>query len=189
MLYFSCFQVVCVVHNFKGKQLLDEDPPQDHLSNNPMVSSPRVESPLEKYIASQVQNTVDKSTLGTMLSNELPHGTCPVCSVESALKGPNCVSLSARINKMCIRALLSLRWQNWEWMMRTCRPALWKTVSWVSLAGSQAKAAASDTCRAQGNKRMRTCVRSSSCQSSGVQRHIIKTQSCSFQLNKPITCS
>ncbi|XP_016085233.1 phospholipid phosphatase-related protein type 5-like [Sinocyclocheilus grahami] len=49
----ATFLVVCVVHNFKGKQLLNEDPPQDHLSNNPMVSSPRVESPLEKYIASQ----------------------------------------------------------------------------------------------------------------------------------------
>lgn len=74
-----------MVHNFKGKQLLNEDPPQDHLSSNPMVSSPRVESPLEKYIASQVQNTVDKSTLGTMLSNELPHGTCPVCRVLNQL--------------------------------------------------------------------------------------------------------
>ncbi|XP_016134462.1 phospholipid phosphatase-related protein type 5-like isoform X2 [Sinocyclocheilus grahami] len=50
----ATFLVVCVVHNFKGKQLLNEDPPQDHLSSNPMVSSPRVESPLEKYIASQV---------------------------------------------------------------------------------------------------------------------------------------
>ncbi|KTG46819.1 hypothetical protein cypCar_00028687, partial [Cyprinus carpio] len=50
----ATFLVVCVVHNFKGKQLRNEDPPQDHLSNNPMVSSPRVESPLEKYIASQV---------------------------------------------------------------------------------------------------------------------------------------
>uniref|UniRef100_A0A672L482 Phospholipid phosphatase related 5b n=1 Tax=Sinocyclocheilus grahami TaxID=75366 RepID=A0A672L482_SINGR len=51
----ATFLVVCVVHNFKGKQLLNEDPPQDHLSNNPMVSSPRVESPLEKYIASQLK--------------------------------------------------------------------------------------------------------------------------------------
>ncbi|XP_026115183.1 phospholipid phosphatase-related protein type 5-like isoform X3 [Carassius auratus] len=49
----ATFLVVCVVHNFKGKQLLNEDPPEDHLSSNPMVSSPRVESPLEKYIASQ----------------------------------------------------------------------------------------------------------------------------------------
>lgn len=99
-----------------------------------------------------------------------------VQSVESALKGPNCVSLSTRYNKMCIHALLSLRWQNWEWKMRRCRPALWKTVSWVSLAGSQAKAAASDTCRTQGNKRMRTCVWSSGCQTSGVQWHIVKSQ-------------
>ncbi|XP_052451446.1 phospholipid phosphatase-related protein type 5-like isoform X1 [Carassius gibelio] len=50
----ATFLVVCVVHNFKGKQLLNLDPPQDPLSNDPMVNSPRVESPLEKYIASQV---------------------------------------------------------------------------------------------------------------------------------------
>ncbi|XP_056594300.1 phospholipid phosphatase-related protein type 5 isoform X1 [Triplophysa dalaica] len=49
----AIFLVVCVVHNFKGGPLLSEDPPQDHVSN-PMVSSPRVESPMEKYIASQV---------------------------------------------------------------------------------------------------------------------------------------
>ncbi|KAG1951821.1 phospholipid phosphatase-related protein type [Pimephales promelas] len=49
----ATFLVVCVVHNFKGKHLLNDDPPQDNLSDNPMVSSPRVESPLEKYIASQ----------------------------------------------------------------------------------------------------------------------------------------
>ncbi|KAA0704681.1 Phospholipid phosphatase-related protein type 5 [Triplophysa tibetana] len=49
----AIFLVVCVVHNFKGRPLLSEDPPQDHVSN-PMVSSPRVESPMEKYIASQV---------------------------------------------------------------------------------------------------------------------------------------
>ncbi|XP_056307138.1 phospholipid phosphatase-related protein type 5 isoform X2 [Danio aesculapii] len=50
----ATFLVVCVVHNFKGKQLLDDDHSQDNLSSNPMVSSPRMESPLEKYIASQV---------------------------------------------------------------------------------------------------------------------------------------
>nr|XP_055038316.1 phospholipid phosphatase-related protein type 5 isoform X2 [Misgurnus anguillicaudatus] len=50
----ATFLVVCVVHNFKGKQLLNEDPPQDPLSNNPNFSSPRLDSPLEKYIASQV---------------------------------------------------------------------------------------------------------------------------------------
>ncbi|TRZ04073.1 hypothetical protein DNTS_008822 [Danionella cerebrum] len=50
----STFLVVCVVHNFKGKQLLDEEPSEDHQVSNPMVSSPRMETPLEKYIASQV---------------------------------------------------------------------------------------------------------------------------------------
>ncbi|XDV47745.1 hypothetical protein PO909_017307, partial [Leuciscus waleckii] len=51
----ATFLVVCVVHNFKGKHLLNDDPPQDNISDNPMISSPRVESPLEKYIASQLK--------------------------------------------------------------------------------------------------------------------------------------
>ncbi|XP_030625231.1 phospholipid phosphatase-related protein type 5 isoform X2 [Chanos chanos] len=49
----ATFLVVCVVHNFKGKLLLNEDAPQDHLGNMPMINMPRVESPLEKYMASQ----------------------------------------------------------------------------------------------------------------------------------------
>lgn len=50
--WFTLFQVVCVVHNFKGSQMLSEDPQQED-----MMGSPRVESPLEKYIASQVQHS------------------------------------------------------------------------------------------------------------------------------------
>ncbi|XP_030625230.1 phospholipid phosphatase-related protein type 5 isoform X1 [Chanos chanos] len=50
----ATFLVVCVVHNFKGKLLLNEDAPQDHLGNMPMINMPRVESPLEKYMASQM---------------------------------------------------------------------------------------------------------------------------------------
>ncbi|XP_036377548.1 phospholipid phosphatase-related protein type 5 isoform X1 [Megalops cyprinoides] len=50
----ATFLVVCVVHNFQGKLLLNDNPPQDNLSNTPMINLPRVESPLEKYIASQV---------------------------------------------------------------------------------------------------------------------------------------
>lgn len=50
------FQVVCVVHNFKGKLLMSEDPQQESMSSAHMMSMPRVESPLEKYIASQVEH-------------------------------------------------------------------------------------------------------------------------------------
>lgn len=50
--WFTVFQVVCVVHNFKGSQMLSEDTQQEDV-----MSSPRVESPLEKYIASQVQHS------------------------------------------------------------------------------------------------------------------------------------
>ncbi|CDQ71000.1 unnamed protein product [Oncorhynchus mykiss] len=52
----ATFLVVCVVHNFKGKLLLSEDPPQDNMPSAPMMNMSRVESPLEKYIASQVLN-------------------------------------------------------------------------------------------------------------------------------------
>ncbi|KAG5268215.1 hypothetical protein AALO_G00209560 [Alosa alosa] len=44
---------VCVVHNFQGKLLLSEEPAPDPMGSAPMMSMPRVESPLEKYIASQ----------------------------------------------------------------------------------------------------------------------------------------
>ncbi|XP_066548683.1 phospholipid phosphatase-related protein type 5-like isoform X2 [Amia ocellicauda] len=49
----ATFLVVCVVHNFKGKLLLSEQPQPDNLANMPMLNLPRVESPLEKYTASQ----------------------------------------------------------------------------------------------------------------------------------------
>ncbi|XP_018609418.2 phospholipid phosphatase-related protein type 5 isoform X1 [Scleropages formosus] len=49
----ATFLVVCVVHNFKGKLLFSESPPQDHADSAPMANHPRVESPLQKYIASQ----------------------------------------------------------------------------------------------------------------------------------------
>ncbi|XP_061095392.1 phospholipid phosphatase-related protein type 5 isoform X1 [Conger conger] len=50
----ATFLVVCVVHNFKGKLLLSESPPEDSMTSAPMINLPRVESPLEKYIASQI---------------------------------------------------------------------------------------------------------------------------------------
>nr|XP_015211143.1 PREDICTED: lipid phosphate phosphatase-related protein type 5 isoform X3 [Lepisosteus oculatus] len=50
----ATFLVVCVVHNFKGKTLLSEKPQTDNLTNMPMINLPRVESPLEKYTASQI---------------------------------------------------------------------------------------------------------------------------------------
>ncbi|KAJ8010437.1 hypothetical protein DPEC_G00075070 [Dallia pectoralis] len=49
----ATFLVVCVVHNFRGKLLLSEDPPLDNMANVPMMNMSRVESPLEKYMASQ----------------------------------------------------------------------------------------------------------------------------------------
>ncbi|KAM8823374.1 phospholipid phosphatase-related protein type 5 isoform 3-T3 [Spinachia spinachia] len=48
----AAFLVVCVVHNFKGKLLLSEDSGEEQC-NPAMLSMGRMESPLEKYIASQ----------------------------------------------------------------------------------------------------------------------------------------
>ncbi|CAG5895732.1 unnamed protein product [Menidia menidia] len=49
----ATFLVVCVVHNFKGKLLLGDDPSADQQPSATMLNIGRVESPLEKYIASQ----------------------------------------------------------------------------------------------------------------------------------------
>ncbi|KAL2085583.1 hypothetical protein ACEWY4_018903 [Coilia grayii] len=50
----ATFLVVCVVHNFQGKLLLSEESSQDGMDGPPMMGAQRVESPLEKYIASQM---------------------------------------------------------------------------------------------------------------------------------------
>lgn len=43
-----------MVHNFKGKLLLSEDSPAEQRPGTAMLNMGRMESPLEKYIASQV---------------------------------------------------------------------------------------------------------------------------------------
>ncbi|KTG06722.1 hypothetical protein cypCar_00014163 [Cyprinus carpio] len=49
----AVFMVVCVVKNFKGKPLLSEIPPEESVSSGPMITQPRMEHTMEKYIASQ----------------------------------------------------------------------------------------------------------------------------------------
>ncbi|XP_067219462.1 phospholipid phosphatase-related protein type 5a [Chanodichthys erythropterus] len=49
----AVFMVVCVVKYFKGKPLLDEIPPEESVSSGPMITQPRMEHSMEKYIASQ----------------------------------------------------------------------------------------------------------------------------------------
>lgn len=83
--WFTLFQVVCVVHNFKGSQMLSEDPQQEDV-----MGSPRMESPLEKYIASQVQHTaactytdIHSNKLSVMRSWKfIPENSHPVTSVK-----------------------------------------------------------------------------------------------------------
>ncbi|KAI4785897.1 hypothetical protein KUCAC02_037471, partial [Chaenocephalus aceratus] len=50
----ATFLVVCVVHNFKGKLLLGEESPE-HQPGSALLTLGRMESPLEKYIASQTE--------------------------------------------------------------------------------------------------------------------------------------
>ncbi|MEQ2231005.1 hypothetical protein ILYODFUR_035006, partial [Ilyodon furcidens] len=54
--------VVCVVHNFKGKLLLDEESPAEQQPNTAMLNMGQVESPLEKYIASQETDDEDEES-------------------------------------------------------------------------------------------------------------------------------
>ncbi|XP_065132183.1 phospholipid phosphatase-related protein type 5a isoform X2 [Paramisgurnus dabryanus] len=49
----AVFMVVYVVKNFKGKPLLDEIPPEESVSSGPVLTQPRMEDAMEKYIASQ----------------------------------------------------------------------------------------------------------------------------------------
>ncbi|XP_057680886.1 phospholipid phosphatase-related protein type 5-like [Corythoichthys intestinalis] len=49
----ATFLVVCVVHYFKGKLLLNDDTPTEVQANTTILGMGHVESPLEKYIASQ----------------------------------------------------------------------------------------------------------------------------------------
>uniref|UniRef100_A0ACB8F3D7 Phospholipid phosphatase- protein type 5 n=1 Tax=Sphaerodactylus townsendi TaxID=933632 RepID=A0ACB8F3D7_9SAUR len=44
----AVFLVVCVVNNFRGRQPENEHSHMDNLAQMPMISIPRVESPLEK---------------------------------------------------------------------------------------------------------------------------------------------
>ncbi|XP_028942749.1 phospholipid phosphatase-related protein type 5-like, partial [Antrostomus carolinensis] len=46
----AVFLVVCVVNNFRGRQPEHEHSHMDNLSQMPMISIPRVESPLEKVL-------------------------------------------------------------------------------------------------------------------------------------------
>ncbi|KAI9523252.1 Phospholipid phosphatase- protein type 5 [Dissostichus eleginoides] len=55
----ATFLVVCVVHNFKGKLLLGEESPE-HQPGSALLTLGRMESPLEKYIASQETDDDDE---------------------------------------------------------------------------------------------------------------------------------
>ncbi|XP_013879253.1 lipid phosphate phosphatase-related protein type 5 isoform X2 [Austrofundulus limnaeus] len=58
----ASFLVVSVVHNFKGKLLLSEELPAEQQPNTAMLNMGRVESPLEKYIASQETDDEDEES-------------------------------------------------------------------------------------------------------------------------------
>ncbi|KAM6953508.1 phospholipid phosphatase-related protein type 5-like isoform 2-T2 [Aplochiton taeniatus] len=68
----AAFLVVCVVHNFKGKLLLGNDPPPDHQANAAMMGLQRGDSPLEKYIASQMWGA-DRAYLAVVADYQESH--------------------------------------------------------------------------------------------------------------------
>ncbi|XP_053716549.1 phospholipid phosphatase-related protein type 5-like isoform X4 [Synchiropus splendidus] len=59
----ATFLVVCVVHNFKGKLLLSDDSSLDQQPPTGILGMSRVESPLEKYIASQETEDSDEESV------------------------------------------------------------------------------------------------------------------------------
>ncbi|XP_055002478.1 phospholipid phosphatase-related protein type 5 [Sorex araneus] len=58
----AVFLVVCVVNNFKGRQPENERVHMDNLAQMPMISIPRVESPLEKISRTQPFEDVPEET-------------------------------------------------------------------------------------------------------------------------------
>lgn len=72
------FQVVCVVHNFKGKLLLSEDSPAERRPAAAALNLGRMESPLEKYIASQVSTSQNG----------------PLCAVNKAPQFPEVLGIN-----------------------------------------------------------------------------------------------
>ncbi|PWA27955.1 hypothetical protein CCH79_00017532, partial [Gambusia affinis] len=58
----ATFLVVCVVHNFKGKLLLNDDSPAELQPNAAMLNMGHLDSPLEKYIASQETDDEDEES-------------------------------------------------------------------------------------------------------------------------------
>ncbi|KAH0618410.1 hypothetical protein JD844_017583 [Phrynosoma platyrhinos] len=51
----AVFLVVCVVNNFRGRQPENEHSHMDNLAQMPMISIPRVESPLEKQLLDEIK--------------------------------------------------------------------------------------------------------------------------------------
>nr|XP_025727858.1 phospholipid phosphatase-related protein type 5 [Callorhinus ursinus] len=59
----AVFLVVCVVNNFKGRQPENEHIHMDNLAQMPMISIPRVESPLEKVTSVQLHPPLPSHSL------------------------------------------------------------------------------------------------------------------------------
>ncbi|OXB66178.1 hypothetical protein ASZ78_012977 [Callipepla squamata] len=59
----AVFLVVCVVNNFRGRQPEHEHSHMDNLAQMPMISIPRVESPLEKVMSQFLKNIIQKCDL------------------------------------------------------------------------------------------------------------------------------
>lgn len=61
---------MCVVNNFKGRQPENEHIHTDNLAQMPMISIPRVESPLEKVTSVQVIQNLNSTMRLLSRANE-----------------------------------------------------------------------------------------------------------------------
>lgn len=53
---FFWFQVVCVVHHFKGKLLLPEEPATEQQPDSALLNMAHIDGAMDKYLSSQVSD-------------------------------------------------------------------------------------------------------------------------------------
>ncbi|XP_017585333.1 PREDICTED: phospholipid phosphatase-related protein type 5 isoform X2 [Corvus brachyrhynchos] len=79
----AVFLVVCVVNNFRGRQPEHEHSHLDNLAQMPMISIPRVESPLEKVLQNQgISHSQEAPLQGNSLKARIRRWFCWISGTE-----------------------------------------------------------------------------------------------------------
>ncbi|XP_068878712.1 phospholipid phosphatase-related protein type 5 isoform X2 [Aphelocoma coerulescens] len=79
----AVFLVVCVVNNFRGRQPEHEHSHLDNLAQMPMISIPRVESPLEKVLQNQgISHSQEAPLQGNSLKARILRWFCWISGTE-----------------------------------------------------------------------------------------------------------